>query len=99
MIRVELVVSVSQMVVVRMMITTHKMIMGAQEGLMTQPYGKKKVGRFEEEKEFQDTELENTTICPRCHIDLKTRGRFDTHIKKFHKDIFNFCAENVIVDS
>ena len=50
---------------------------------------KKKVGRFEGEKEFQDTELENTTICPRCHIDLKTRGRFDTHIKKFHKDIFN----------
>ena len=25
---------------------------------------KKKVGRFEGEKEFQDTELKNTTICP-----------------------------------
>ena len=33
---------------------------------------KKKVGRFEGEKEFQDTELENTTICPRCNIDQKT---------------------------
>ena len=53
---------------------------------------KKKVGRFEGEKEFQDTELKNTTICPRCHIDLKTRGRFDTHIKKFHKDIFNYLC-------
>ena len=54
---------------------------------------KKKVGRFEGEKEFTDTELENTTICPRCNIDLKTRGRFDTHIKKFHKDIFNHLCK------
>ena len=46
------------------------------------------MGRFEGEKEFTDTKLENTTICPRCNIDLKTRGRFDTHIKKFHKDIY-----------
>ena len=54
---------------------------------------KKKLGRFEGEKEFTDTELENTTICPRCKINLKTRGRFDTHIKKFHKDIFNHLCK------
>ena len=54
---------------------------------------KKKVGRFEGEREFKDTELENTTICPCCNIDLKTRGRFDTHIKKFHKDIFNHLCK------
>ena len=54
---------------------------------------KKKVGRFEGERKFKDTELENTTICPRCNIDLKTRGRFDTHIKKFHKDIFNHLCK------
>ena len=54
---------------------------------------KKKVGRFEGEKEFKDTELENTTICPCCNIDLKTRGHFDTHIRKFHKDIFNHLCK------
>ena len=52
-IRVELVVSVSQMVVVRMMITTHKMIMGAQEGLMTQPYERKKWVDLKERKNFK----------------------------------------------
>ena len=53
MIRVELVVSVSQMVVVRMMITTHKMIMGLEKGLMTQPYERKKWVNLKERKNFK----------------------------------------------
>ena len=50
---------------------------------------KRTLGKWEGEKEIPEADLEGTTICPRCHIDQKTRGRFDTHIKKFHKDIFN----------
>ena len=76
-----------------MMITTHKMKMVAQEGLMTQRSERKKWVDLRERKNFTDTELENTTICPHCKIDLKTRGHFDTHIKKFHKDIFNHLCK------
>ena len=51
-IRVEVVVSVSQLVV-RMMITTHKMKMVAQEGLMTQRYERKKWVDLKERKNFK----------------------------------------------
>ena len=59
---------------------------------------KKKLGRFEGEKEFTDTELENTTICPRCKINLKSRGRFDTHIKNFTRIYSITCVKNAIGD-
>ena len=35
---------------------------------------KRTLGKWEGEKEIPEADLEGTTICPRCHIDQKTRG-------------------------
>ena len=51
-IRVEVVISVSQLVVM-MMITAHKMKMVAQEGLMTQRYERKKWVDLRERKNLK----------------------------------------------
>ena len=56
---------------------------------------KKKGGIYEPAKEFGEDEIaDNATICPRCKVDQKTHSKLMTHIKKFHKDVFNFlCSE------
>ena len=55
----------------------------------------KKGGIYEPEKEFGEDEIpDDAVICPRCKQDQKTHSKLMTHIKKFHKDVFNFlCPE------
>ena len=62
------------------------------EGIQDPTTNKRKGGVYEGEKEVEE-EDDDTTVCPRCHQDQKTKARYYTHIKKFHKDIFNFVCE------
>ena len=51
-------------------------------------------GGFEGEKEIGDDEInQDTSICPRCHLDQKSYSRLMSHIKKFHQDIFHFLCD------
>ena len=55
---------------------------------------KKKGGEYEPEKEIgEDETADNGTVCPRCKLDQKTHSKLMSHIKKFHKDVFNFLCE------
>ena len=49
---------------------------------------------YEAEKEFLPEESGNdVTICPRCHLDQVTCSNLMSHVKKFHKDIYNFLCK------
>ena len=53
----------------------------------------KKGGIYEPEKEFGADEIPNNAVmCPRCKSNEKTHSKLLTHIKKFHKDVFNFLC-------
>ena len=55
---------------------------------------KKKGGEYEPEKEIGEDEItDDATVCPRCKLDQKTHLKLMSHIKKFHKDVFNFLCE------
>ena len=54
----------------------------------------KKGEEYEPEKEIGEDEIaDNATVCPRCKLDQKTHSKLMSHIKKFHKDVFNFLCE------
>ena len=97
-IRVEVVISVSQLVVM-MMITTHKMKMVAQEGLMTQRYERKKWVDFRERKNFKIP----SSKTPQFALDVTLTRKHEvilTHTSKNSTRIYlTTCVENVIVDS
>ena len=48
---------------------------------------------FEAEKNGQQEVPDDTTICPICQMDYKSNSRLHTHMKKFHRDTFNFFCE------
>ena len=50
-------------------------------------------GVFEAEKNGQQEVPDDTTICPICNMDCKSNSRLHTHMKKFHRDTFNFFCE------
>ena len=55
---------------------------------------KKKGGEYEPGKEIGEDEIaDDATVCPRCKLDQKTHSKLMSHIKKFHKDVFNFLCE------
>ena len=98
MIRVEVVISVSQLVVM-MMITIHKMKMVAQEGLMTQQYERKKWVDLRERKNFKILSWKT----PQFALDVRLTRKHEvvlTHTSKNSTRIYlTTCVENVIVDS
>ena len=50
-------------------------------------------GVFEAEKNGQQEVPDDTTICPICKMDCNSNSRLHTHMKKFHRDTFNFFCE------
>ena len=55
---------------------------------------KKKGGIYEPEKEFGENEIaDDAVICPWGKADQKTHSHLMAHIKKFHKDVFNFLCD------
>ena len=55
---------------------------------------KKKGSVYEAEKEFLYEELgDDVTVCPRCKLDQVTHSNLMSHVKKFHKDIYNFLCK------
>ena len=59
------------------------------------PTTRKKGGSvYEAEKDFLPEELGNdVSVCPRCHLDQVTHSNLMSHVKKFHKDIYNFLCK------
>ena len=55
---------------------------------------KKRGGEFEPEKEFGENEIpDDMSVCPRCKVDQKTHSHLLSHIKKFHRYVFNFLCD------
>ena len=55
---------------------------------------KKRGGEYEPEKEFGEDEILNdSNVCPRCKVDQKSHSKLLSHIKKFHRDVFNFLCD------